>query len=118
MRISDENAGATKMGYYIADTPGRLRIESPVLKGDSPQVAKFRDFVLTIPGVSSVDMKPLIGSATILYHTDKIDHTKLIEFLDESGCFDHLHAKTPDDLLEAGIEKVTEVAVDAIKETL
>jgi hypothetical protein len=63
-------------------------------------------------------MKPIIGSATILYHTDKIDHATLIEFLDKSGCFDHLHAKTPDDLLEAGIEKVTEVAVDAIKETL
>jgi len=106
------------MGYYIADTPGRLRIESPVLKGGGPQVTKFRDFVLTIPGVSSVDMKPIIGSATILYHTDKIDHATLIEFLDKSGCFDHLHAKTPDDLLEAGIEKVTEVAVDAIKETL
>jgi Heavy metal associated domain 2 len=106
------------MSYYIADTPGRLRIESPVLKGDGLQVAKFRDLILGIPGVSSVEMKPIIGSATILYHTDKIDHTKLIESLEKSGCFDHLHAKTPDDLLEEGIEKVTEVAVDALKGTL
>ena len=102
------------MGYYIADTPGRLRIESPRLKGETPDAGKFHDLVMAVPGVSSVEIKPIIGSATIHYDPDKIDHTRLIELLEKSGYFDHLQAKTPDEKLEEGIEKVTEVIVDAV----
>ena len=106
------------MGYYMADTPGRLRIESPVLKGDTEEEKKFRDFIMSIPGVSSVEIKPIIGSATILYDPAKIDHRKLIEILDGSGHFDHSHAKTPDDCLEEGIQKAAKAAVDALEEAL
>lgn len=106
------------MNYYMCDTPGRLRIESPVLKGETSEAGKFRDFVMAIPGVLSVEMKPIIGSATILYDKDRLDHTRLIELLDGSGYFDHLHAKTPDECLEDGIEKVTEVVVQAVESEL
>ena len=105
------------MDYYMADTPGRLRIESPALKGETC-AHKFHDFVMAIPGVSSVEMRPIIGSATIHYDTNRLDHTRLIETLDKSGYFDHFHAKTPDECLEDGIEKVTEVVVDAIQAEL
>jgi len=106
------------MNYYMADTPGRLRIESPTLKGEACEAGKFHDFVMAIPGVSSVEMKPIIGSATIHYDTSRLDHTRLIEVLDKSGYFDHLHAKTPDECLEDGIEKVTEAVVQAIESDL
>jgi len=102
------------MDYYIADTPGRLRIEGPRLKGESADTGKFHDLVMGIEGVSSVEIKPIIGSATIYYNPDKIDHTRLIKLLEKSGYLDHLQAKTPDDKLEEGIQKVTEVVVDAI----
>ncbi len=104
------------MKCYIADTPGRLRIESPIIKGNTAEANKFRDFILAIPGVSAVDMKLIIGSATILYDTTKIDHTRLIEILDKSGDFDHCHAETPDDVLEEGIKKATEVVVEVLKD--
>ena len=103
------------MNYYMADTPGRLRIESPCLKGETSEAAKFHDFITSIPGVSSVEMRPIIGSATIHYDTNRLDHSRLIELLDKSGHFDHLNAKTPDECLEDGIEKVTEVVVGAVE---
>ena len=106
------------MNYYMADTPGRLRIESPCLKGETSQAAKFHDFIMAIPGVSSVEMKPIIGSATIHYDANRLDHSRLLELLDKSGYFDHLHAKTPDECLENGIEKVTEVVVQAVENEL
>ncbi|MGD0230234.1 MAG: HMA2 domain-containing protein [Syntrophorhabdales bacterium] len=103
------------MNYYMADTPGRLRIESPALKSGSPDLERFRDFITHIPDVSSVKMRPEIGSATILYDPKKLDHAKLIELLDKSGYFDHAKAKTPDDYLEKGIEKIGEAAASVVE---
>ena len=106
------------MDYYMADTPGRLRIESPVLKGNPEKSKQFREFVLAIPGVQSVDLRPEIGSATIHYDPHTIDHKVLIEKLDGSGYFDHMKAKTPDQTLEKGLEKVGEVVVETLKDGL
>lgn len=106
------------MNYYMADTPGRLRIESPALKGQTPDGQRFHDLVAAIPGVLSVEMKPIIGSATIHYDTCRIDHRQLIEILDKSGYFNHLQAKTPDECLEEGIAKATEVVVQAIEDEI
>ncbi len=106
------------MNYYIADTPGRLRIESPALKSGCPDAGKFQAFITAIPGVTSVEMKPIIVSATIHYDTNKIDHTRLIDILDKSGYFDHSHAKTPDQCLEEDIEAVTQVVVNAVEDVV
>jgi copper chaperone CopZ len=106
------------MDYYMADTPGRLRIESRALKSGSPDFEKFSDFIARIPGVSSVKVRQEIGSATILYDPEKLDHTKLIEALDKSGYFDHSKAKTPDDYLDEGIEKAEKIVADAIESEL
>ncbi len=106
------------MNYYMADTPGRLRIESPALKAGSPDAEKFLDYIKRIPGVSSVETKRVIGSATIHYDTKVLDHKKLIQALDGSGYFEDSKAKTPDDYLEEGIEKVVGAAVDAAEDEL
>ena len=66
------------MNYYMADTPGRLRIESPCLKGETSEAAKFHDYIMAIPGVSSVDMKPVIGSATIHYDANRLDQVGVL----------------------------------------
>lgn len=66
------------MDYYMADTPGRLRIESPALKGDPSKAKQFRDLVMALPGVQSIDLRPEIGSATIHYDPHAIDHKALI----------------------------------------
>jgi len=99
------------MNYYIHDIPGRLRIESPVLKDNSANAQRFEAFVKSIPGVTSVEMKLDIGSAIMHYDTTRIDHTKLIELLEKSGYFDHLKAKTLDDRIKEGVEKVADVAI-------
>jgi Heavy metal associated domain 2 len=101
------------MSYYMADTPGRLRIESPVLKNNPQKCAAFQEFVKGVGGVTSVDMKPELGSATIHYDPKVLDHTKLIVLLEKTGKFDHLQAKTPDDYLEKAIKGVAKVALDA-----
>ena len=104
------------MDYYIHDTPGRLRIESPVLKNNEAHAQTFEAFVKGIPGVASVEMKVDIGSATIHYDRTRIDHTRLIDLLDKSGYFDHLKAKTLDDRIEAGVEEVANVVITAVTE--
>jgi len=106
------------MEYYLADTPGRLRIESPILKGDPSKGKQLHDAIMALAGVHSVDLRPEIGSATILYDPHAIDHRALIEELEKSGYFDHIKAKTPDQCLEEGLEKAGEVLVGALKDGL
>ena len=101
------------MGYYIHDIPGRLRIESSVLKNNEAHAQKFEAFVKSIPGVTAVEMRVDIGSATMHYDRTRIDHTKLIELLDKSGYFDHLKAKTLDDCIEEEVEEVANVVIKA-----
>ncbi|HME45677.1 MAG TPA: cation transporter [Syntrophorhabdales bacterium] len=101
------------MNYYIHDIPGRLRIESPVLRGNEANAQRFEAFVKSIPGVTSVEMKVEIGSAIVHYDPTRIDHTKLIELLEKSGYFDHLKAKTLDECIKEGVEKVADVAIKA-----
>jgi copper chaperone CopZ len=91
------------MNYYMADTPGRLRIESLVLKYNQQECAAFQEFVMGIGGVISVDMKPELGNATIHYDPKVLDHTKLIGLLEKTGDFDHFQAKTADDYLVESI---------------
>ena len=104
------------MDYYMADTPGRLRIESPALKGDPSKGKQFHDLVMAVPGVQSVDLRPEIGSATVHYDPHAIDHKALIGELDRSGYFDHLKAKTTDERLEKGLEKAGEVVAGALED--
>ena len=106
------------MPYYIADTPGRLRIESPVLKNNQQKSAAFQEFLKGISGVTSVNMKSELGSATVHYDPKVLDHTKLIGLLEKTGEFDHFQAKTPDDYLEEAIEDVAKVALDAVSDGL
>ncbi len=106
------------MNYYMADTPGRLRIECPALKSGSPDFDRFRAFIAGIEGVSKVTIRPEIGSAVILYDPAKLDHGRLLEALDKSGYFDHSKAKTPDDYLEKGIEEAWETAAKVIEDVV
>jgi len=99
------------MHYYMADSPGRLRIESPVLKDNQQKCAAFQEFVKGIGGVISVNMKSGLGSATIYYDSRIIDHVKLIGLLEKTGDFDHFQARTPDDYLEESVEGVAKIGI-------
>ena len=106
------------MHYYMADTPGRLRIESPVLKHNQQKCAAFQKLVKGISRVISGDMKPELRSATRHYDPKVLDHTKLVELPEKTGDFDHFQAKTPNDYLEETIEGVAKLALNAASDGL
>ena len=85
------------------------------MKTGSPNIDHFHDFIALIEGVSSVKLRPEIGSALILYDPAKLDHDKLLRVLDESGFFNHSQARTPDDYLEECIEMACESATASLK---
>lgn len=104
--------------YYLADTPGRLRVESPALKHNRQNMDRFQAYVKAIPGVTSVETMLDLGSATVHYDHTVLDHARLIAALDKSGYFDHIKAEGPDDRLEKGIEEALHVAADAVADGL
>lgn len=102
------------MDYYINSTPGRLRIRSPRLQHSPAEDEKFQKAVSEIAGVTSVSTNPTTGSALIHYDEKALKAGQLIKMLETMGYFSLAKAKTDDQYLSAGVEKIAKVVVDAV----
>lgn len=102
------------MDYYINSTPGRLRIQSPRLQSRPEEDEKFQKAVRGIAGVTSVSTNPTTGSALIHYDEKALKARQLISMLETMGYFRPAKAKTDDQYLADGVEKIAKVVVDAV----
>ena len=103
------------MDYYVNSTPGRLRIQSPRLQthvsGSTAEDEKFQKAVKEIAGVTSVSTNPTTGSALIYYDEKTLKAGQLIKMLETMGYFSLAKAKTDDQYLSSGVEKIAKVVV-------
>jgi copper chaperone CopZ len=106
------------MDYYINSTPGRLRIQSPRLQahasGSPAEDEKFQKAVKEIAGVTSVSTNPTTGSALIHYDEKSLKAGQLIKMLETMGYFSLDKARTDDQYLADGVEKIAQLVVDAV----
>lgn len=102
------------MDYYINSTPGRLRIQSPRLRNRPSEDEKVQKAVSEIAGVTSVSTNPTTGSALIYYNEKVLKAEHLISMLETMGYFCLAKAKTDDQYLADGVEKIAKVVVDAV----
>ncbi|MDR3171806.1 MAG: ATPase P [Treponema sp.] len=59
-------------------TPGRIRLRFKELKNPSI-VEQVRDKIKNIPGITTIEIKPLTGSILIEYDTKTLPTEKLLE---------------------------------------
>ena len=102
------------MDYYVNSTPGRLRIQSPRLQSNPSEDEKFQKAVSEIAGVTSVSTNPTTGSALIHYDKTMLKADQLISILETMGYFCLAKAKTDDQYLAAGVEKIAKVVINAV----
>jgi len=106
------------MDYYINSTPGRLRIQSPRLQSHPDEDEKFQKALMEITGVTSVTTNPTTGSALIHYDEKALKAGQLINRLETMGYFCLAKAKTDDQYLADGAEKIAKVVVDAMADEI
>jgi hypothetical protein len=70
-----------RMGYYLHDVPGRLRIKIPELRRN-PRLAMELDRLLnSLFGVESIEANTVTGSVTVRYDHKIISSSAVITFL-------------------------------------
>ncbi len=76
------------MTYYLHETPGRLRIKIPGLRGDSETVNAIRDDLMRRRGVQDVQANPVTGSITVIHDPDDVKAHNVLEWFREQGAIE------------------------------
>lgn len=75
------------MTHYYHEVPGRLRVKSPVLKGDHVQCKSVQDFLGQHDGVQAVSANPVTGSVVVNYDPKVASSGAIKEILAQKGYF-------------------------------
>jgi copper chaperone CopZ len=94
------------MSYYYHEVRGRLRLKTPVLKGNKSLGEKIQDFLSVIPGIESVRTSTVTGSIIIHYDSKTISSREITDIVEEKGYFDKKKAVTSDQYWNHSLEKV------------
>jgi hypothetical protein len=70
---------------YIHHVPGRLRLQTPQVKGNGPVAEAARDAANAIPGVSEARVSAVTGSLVITYDQRELTPATLWQALCERG---------------------------------
>lgn len=76
------------MGYYIHNTPGRLRLKIPRLKRNIALADELSLMLKEKQGVRSVEINTLTGSITINFYSTAINSNSLLSLLSQEGHVD------------------------------
>ncbi|MBK1731397.1 heavy-metal-associated domain-containing protein [Thiococcus pfennigii] len=75
------------MSHYIHHIPGRLRIRSGSFRCRSAAAQVAEDRLMALDGVTHVRLNPRAGSITVQYDPAQVTRSRILEALDEAGCF-------------------------------
>jgi cation-transporting P-type ATPase C len=104
----------TKVDYYIHYTPGRMRIQTPVLQDNPVRAEEFEDYFKRVHGIVSVRTNSTTGSALFYFDEKKINCEQIIGILESHDYFSLVRAETSDQFVEQAAEKILDVAGKAL----
>ena len=106
------------MSYYVHNTPGRLRVKIPSIKG-SPKFANDVEGILrTIEGIDSTAANTLTGSVVINYDRRIVSSEVVLNILEKQGYFENPKAVSNDRYFEEAVSKAGNVVGKAVFEVL
>jgi hypothetical protein len=73
------------MSHYIHHIPGRLRVRSPLLKGNEREAACLQQALAGLEGVLKHEVKTITGSILVTYDTALTEADTILAFLEEHG---------------------------------
>jgi len=106
------------MEYYIHYVPGRIRIETPVIRENPEKADEFLKFIKGIEGIKEVEIHTVTGSALLLFDEKTINCEQVIGILEKHGYFCLSKAETSDQYIEKVTEKILKVAENVVTTSL
>jgi len=94
------------MNYYYHDTPGRLRVKSPKLKGNSTNCRMLEDFLAQKSGILSVSTNPVTGSVVVNYDPGLVSSKMIMDVLSHEGYFNLNQAQTSEQYINDSTKKL------------
>jgi len=88
------------MDYYVHEVPGRLRVKSPFIKGNTPSTEEIESLVKKLPGIVSVSSNPVTGSVVVNYDSTSISSQEILMMFSREGYFDPSKAVRRDTQLQ------------------
>jgi copper chaperone CopZ len=102
------------MSYYYHDVPGRLRIRTPLIKGNEKSARHIENFLGQIQGIEAVTSNTITGSITMNYDSKKVNSSFLVNILQERGIFKAEKALTNDQYIHSSVSKAGNVVYKAL----
>jgi copper chaperone CopZ len=84
------------MSYYLHHVPGRLRVRSPLIKGNEQRASHVQRLLRLIHGIQSTSVNTVTGSVVIHYDRRVVDPETITGALTQAGYFDQSKAITND----------------------
>lgn len=78
------------MKYYLHETPGRIRIKIPGLRGNQRVLGEVQEELMSLRGVCEVITNELTGSIVVMHDPNTVRSGDVIKMLDSLG---HIDAK-------------------------
>jgi copper chaperone CopZ len=75
------------MAHYIHHVPGRLRVQTPLLKRDESRAQAAGQCLQTIDGVTAVRVSALTGSITVNYKKEVVNSDTILRTLEQRGYY-------------------------------
>jgi len=93
------------MSFYMHNTPGRLRIKSPIIRRNEKAFYEVRKILGATNGIATLDANITTGSLLINYNLKVIKHDEIIDILHRNGYFDKSKAVTHDEYIHSAASK-------------
>ncbi len=75
------------MNYFIHSIPGRLRIKTPLVKGNQEKASDVESLLNQHAGVTKTSANTLTGSIVVNYDHKTVHERSIITVLENSGYF-------------------------------
>ncbi|MFH0789134.1 MAG: hypothetical protein V2B13_16170 [Pseudomonadota bacterium] len=102
------------MSYYIHSIPGRLRVKTPLVKGNQEKARDVEDLLSCCQGVDKASANPLTGSIVVNYDSKAVSDRSLIDLLEDKGYFRSDKALTNDEYIHGAASKAGQLVWDAV----
>ena len=93
------------MDYYTHNVPGRLRVRTPLVKGNRTSARHVEGLVKQLRGVDSADVNTTTGSVVVHYCPKTISSDVILNTLENEGLFDSSKVVSHDQYIHRDIQR-------------
>ena len=102
---------------YIHHVPGRLRVNTPVLKRNEFRAGQLKSYLERMHGVLRADASIVTGSVVIKYDTFLVSADVILNSLRDLGYIQHLHVSEQAGQAPSQMQKVVDIFTVKLVET-